>query len=193
MGSGLSWEAEPASWRAPALATPAAMLSIGGRQEPCTSTIPVKILSKEASPRIARAHHVIRFENAIAPVRKRPWGSLIICLAEPSADLGRVTPSYERVYMGATYRFNPEDTTAFRMLPVTDSDYYLVCEIKLDVWVPDLSGLVQQLGMVKRTDELSRLPVLSDKETLHQHGPGVFAILLQRLSAHLPRAHWHTV
>ncbi len=31
--------------------------------------------------------------------------------------------SYERVYMGATYRFNPEDATAFRMLPITDSDY----------------------------------------------------------------------
>lgn len=30
--------------------------------------------------------------------------------------------SYERVYMGATYRFNPEDATAFRMLPVTDED-----------------------------------------------------------------------
>ena len=36
--------------------------------------------------------------------------------------------SYDRVYMGATYRFNPEDATAFRMLPVTDSDY-LVREI----------------------------------------------------------------
>jgi hypothetical protein len=36
--------------------------------------------------------------------------------------------SYERVYMGATYKFNPEDATAFRMLPVTDSDY-LVREI----------------------------------------------------------------
>jgi hypothetical protein len=31
--------------------------------------------------------------------------------------------SYERVYMGATYRYNPEDATAFRMLPVTDDDY----------------------------------------------------------------------
>lgn len=31
--------------------------------------------------------------------------------------------AYERVYMGATYRYNPEDATAFRMLPVTDSDY----------------------------------------------------------------------
>lgn len=30
--------------------------------------------------------------------------------------------SYERVYMGATYRYNPEDATAFRMLPVTDED-----------------------------------------------------------------------
>ena len=29
---------------------------------------------------------------------------------------------YERVYMGATYRFNGEDATSFRMLPVTDAD-----------------------------------------------------------------------
>lgn len=36
--------------------------------------------------------------------------------------------SYEHVYMGATYRFNPEDATAFRLLPVTDSDY-LVREV----------------------------------------------------------------
>jgi hypothetical protein len=35
---------------------------------------------------------------------------------------------YDHVYMGATYRFNPEDATAFRMLPVTDADY-LVREI----------------------------------------------------------------
>jgi formylglycine-generating enzyme required for sulfatase activity len=35
---------------------------------------------------------------------------------------------YEHVYMGATYRFSPEDATAFRMLPVTDADY-LVREI----------------------------------------------------------------
>jgi formylglycine-generating enzyme required for sulfatase activity len=33
--------------------------------------------------------------------------------------------SYERVYMGATYQYNPEDATAFRMLPITDSDYLL--------------------------------------------------------------------
>jgi hypothetical protein len=30
--------------------------------------------------------------------------------------------------MGATYRFNPEDATAFRVLPVTEADY-LVREI----------------------------------------------------------------
>ncbi len=29
---------------------------------------------------------------------------------------------YERVYMGATYSFNQEDATAFRLLPVTDED-----------------------------------------------------------------------
>lgn len=33
-----------------------------------------------------------------------------------------VSGSYERIYMGATYQFNPEDATAFRMLPVTDED-----------------------------------------------------------------------
>lgn len=31
----------------------------------------------------------------------------------------------ERVYMGATYRFNPEDATAFRMLPVTEEDAFV--------------------------------------------------------------------
>lgn len=38
------------------------------------------------------------------------------------------TGSYERVYMGATYRYNQEDATVFRMLPITDSDY-LVREV----------------------------------------------------------------
>ena len=28
-----------------------------------------------------------------------------------------------RVFMRATYRYNREDATAFRLLPVTDSDY----------------------------------------------------------------------
>ncbi len=44
--------------------------------------------------------------------------------------------SYERVYMGATYQFNPEDATAFRMLPVTDSDY-LVRQITARCVTPD--------------------------------------------------------
>lgn len=33
--------------------------------------------------------------------------------------------SYERVYMGATYKFNQEDATTFRMLPITDTDSVL--------------------------------------------------------------------
>jgi formylglycine-generating enzyme required for sulfatase activity len=36
--------------------------------------------------------------------------------------------SYKRVYVGATYRLSPEDATAFRLLPITDSDY-LVREV----------------------------------------------------------------
>ena len=37
--------------------------------------------------------------------------------------LERVSRPGRRVYMGATYRYNPEDATSFRLLPVTDSDY----------------------------------------------------------------------
>lgn len=37
--------------------------------------------------------------------------------------------SYERVYMGATYRFSPDDATAFRVLPLTETYAYLVREI----------------------------------------------------------------
>lgn len=33
--------------------------------------------------------------------------------------------AYERVYMGATYRFNQEDATTFRMLPLTETDSLL--------------------------------------------------------------------
>lgn len=50
------------------------------------------------------------------------------------------TSSYERVYMGATYRFNPEDATAFRMLPVTESDA-LVREITVRC-VADVAGSI---------------------------------------------------
>ena len=33
--------------------------------------------------------------------------------------------AYERVYMGATYQYNQEDATTFRLLPITDSDFLL--------------------------------------------------------------------
>jgi hypothetical protein len=45
----------------------------------------------------------------------------------------------------------------------------------------DLSELIHLLGMVNRTDELSLLPVLSDKKTFHPYGFGVFAIWLRPL------------
>jgi len=56
-------------------------------------------------------------------VRRRPSELLL-----DSEALTNDSGSYERVYMGATYRYNPEDATAFRMLPITDDDY-LVQEI----------------------------------------------------------------
>jgi hypothetical protein len=36
-----------------------------------------------------------------------------------------VIADYDRTYMGATYRFNQEDATAFRSLPVTDADFLM--------------------------------------------------------------------
>jgi formylglycine-generating enzyme required for sulfatase activity len=49
--------------------------------------------------------------------------------------------SFETVYMGATYRFNPEDATAFRMLPVTDEDSYITREITARCATDDKAGL----------------------------------------------------
>ena len=37
--------------------------------------------------------------------------------------------AYKRIYMGATYRYNQEDATAFRSLPLRDEDYILASEI----------------------------------------------------------------
>lgn len=45
-----------------------------------------------------------------------------------AGDWVDVPGSDQRSYMGATYRYNPEDATAFRLLPVTEQDY-LVREI----------------------------------------------------------------
>lgn len=56
-----------------------------------------------------------------------PYG-LIDTVGNAGDWVTNASGSYERVYMGATYRYNPEDATAFRMLPITDDDY-LVQEI----------------------------------------------------------------
>lgn len=64
--------------------------------------------------------------NAYADQRS-PFG-LIDTVGNAGDWVINETGSYERVYMGATYRYNQEDATVFRLLPVTDSDY-LVREI----------------------------------------------------------------
>jgi formylglycine-generating enzyme required for sulfatase activity len=61
------------------------------------------------------------------PNERSPFG-LIDTVGNAGDWVVNETGSYERVYMGATYRYNQEDATAFRMLPITDSDY-LVREI----------------------------------------------------------------
>jgi hypothetical protein len=64
---------------------------------------------------------------ALSPVdayraRRSPFG-LYDTVANAGDWVVNDVSSYERVYMEATYCFYPEDATAFRMLPVTDSDY----------------------------------------------------------------------
>ncbi|MBB2963397.1 SUMF1/EgtB/PvdO family nonheme iron enzyme [Methylobacterium sp. R2-1] len=61
------------------------------------------------------------------PGERSPFG-LLDTVGNAGDWVENESGSYESVYMGATYRFNPEDATAFRMLPVTDADY-LVREI----------------------------------------------------------------
>ena len=69
---------------------------------------------------------------ALEPVDAYPNGLSPYGLSDTVGNAGDwvsdESGSYERVYMGATYRYNPEDATVFRLLPVTDSDY-LVQEI----------------------------------------------------------------
>lgn len=61
------------------------------------------------------------------PNERSPFG-LLDTVGNAGDWVENESGSYDRVYMGATYRYNPEDATAFRMLPVTDEDY-LVQEI----------------------------------------------------------------
>jgi hypothetical protein len=56
------------------------------------------------------------------PGEVSPFG-LVDTVGNAGDWVSNESSSYERVYMGATYRYNPEDATTFRMLPVTDSDY----------------------------------------------------------------------
>ncbi len=58
------------------------------------------------------------------PAGVSPYG-LIDTVGNAGDWVTNSTGAYERIYMGATYRYNPEDATAFRMLPVTDSDYLI--------------------------------------------------------------------
>jgi len=66
---------------------------------------------------------------SLKPVDAYPTGVSPFGLIDTVGNAGdwviNESGSYERVYMGATYQFNPEDATAFRMLPITDSDYLL--------------------------------------------------------------------
>jgi hypothetical protein len=55
------------------------------------------------------------------PNERSPFG-LVDTVGNAGDWVVNDSSSFERVYMGATYRFNPEDATAFRMLPVTESD-----------------------------------------------------------------------
>jgi len=55
------------------------------------------------------------------PDERSPFG-LIDTVGNAGDWVMNTTGSYEAVYMGATYRFNPEDATSFRKSPVTDEE-----------------------------------------------------------------------
>jgi hypothetical protein len=64
--------------------------------------------------------------QGLRPVRKytaypSPFG-LIDLIGNAGDWVVNATSSYERVFMGATYRFDPEDATTFLMTPVTDEN-----------------------------------------------------------------------
>jgi|GEM_PF-3605192 len=75
------------------------------------------------------------------PDQRSPFG-LIDTVGNAGDWVVNESGSYERVYMGATYRYNQEDATAFRMLPITDEDY-LVREITARC-VAEVSGEARQ-------------------------------------------------
>ncbi len=56
------------------------------------------------------------------PNERSPFG-LMDTVGNAGDWVDDASDSYDTVYMGATYQFNPEDATAFRMLPITDTDY----------------------------------------------------------------------
>lgn len=55
------------------------------------------------------------------PDERSPFG-LVDTVGNAGDWVINTTGSYEAVYMGATYRFNPEDATSFRKSPVTDEE-----------------------------------------------------------------------
>jgi len=55
---------------------------------------------------------------------KSPYG-LIDTVGNAGDWVVNDSGAYEKVYMGATYQYNQEDATTFRLLPVTDSDFLL--------------------------------------------------------------------
>jgi hypothetical protein len=61
------------------------------------------------------------------PNERSPYG-LVDTVGNAGDWVQNESGSYDHIYMGATYRFNPEDATTFRNLPITESDY-LVREI----------------------------------------------------------------
>lgn len=55
---------------------------------------------------------------------RSPFG-LIDTVGNAGDWVENVLSGYERSYMGATYRYNQEDATAFRLLPVTEMDFLM--------------------------------------------------------------------
>jgi hypothetical protein len=97
-----------------------AVRGVDGRVYPWGNRFDATRANVPGLPQKGEPAAALRPVNAYAAQRS-PFG--LIDTVGNAGDWVDTEGGYDRAYMGATYRYNPEDATAFRLLPVTDSDY----------------------------------------------------------------------
>lgn len=104
-----------------------AVRGVDGRDYPWGNRFDPKRANVPGLPAKADAPQALKPVDAYAQERS-PFG-LVDTVGNAGDWVINESGSYERIYMGATYRFNPEDATAFRVLPLTETYSFLEREI----------------------------------------------------------------